>query len=40
MENVVGKEIHTQKTLMKNYNSLKWQASQERYVIEEEVRST
>lgn len=40
MENVVGKEIHTQKTFMKNYNSLKLQASQERYVIEEETRST
>ena len=35
MENVVGKEIYTEKTLMQHYSYLKLQESQERGIIEE-----
>ena len=40
MENDAGKKIDNEKTLIQHYSSLKLQAIQERYVIEEEVRST
>ena len=40
MENVVGKKIDTEKTLIEHYSSLKLHASQEREVTEEGIRST
>ena len=40
MENVAGKKIDTEKSLIEHYSSLKLQASQEREVTEEGIRST
>ena len=40
MENVAGKKIDIEKTVIQHYSSLKLQANQERDVIEEGVRST
>ena len=40
MENAAGKKIDTEKTIIENYSSLKLQASQEREVTEEGIRST
>ena len=40
METIIGEEVDTEKTLIKHYGSLKLQASQEREITEEKLRST
>ena len=40
METVIGEEVDTEKTLIEHYGSLKLQASQEREMTEEKLRST
>ena len=40
MELTEGKEVNTEKTIIEQYNSLKVQASQERELTEERLRST
>ena len=40
MEIDVGKKVHTKKTLIEHYGSLKLQASQKRDITEERLRST
>ena len=39
METIVGNQVDTEKTLIEHYGSLKLQASQEREITEEKLRS-
>ena len=40
METIIGEQVDTEKTLIENYGSLKLQASREREITEEKLRST
>ena len=40
METIVGEQVETDKTLLEHYGSLKLQASQEREITEEKLRSS